>query len=210
MKISRAEFIKSAVHKSEYPAGELPEVALAGRSNVGKSSLLNRLAVKKGLARTSKTPGRTRLINFFLINGIFRLVDLPGYGYAKVSAGERESWRKMVEDYLSTRENLKGVVLLVDSRHPPTSLDVQMYDWLKHRGIPVAVVATKADKLSRSKLLRSLKVVRETLALAEGEILLPFSAETGQGREELMEVIGRWTGVLCEETKETVEKNDSV
>jgi len=208
MKISCAEFVTSAVRKSDYPAGELPEVALAGRSNVGKSSLLNRLAVRKSLARTSKTPGRTRLINFFLINGVFRLVDLPGYGYAKVSARERESWRKMVEDYLSTRKNLRGVVLLVDSRHPPTSQDVQMYGWLKHRGIPAAVVATKADKLSRSKLLRSLKVVRETLALAEGETLVPFSAETGQGREELLEVIGRWTGIPNEENvKQNIKIN---
>ncbi|OPZ73544.1 MAG: putative GTP-binding protein EngB [Firmicutes bacterium ADurb.Bin456] len=195
MKISRSEFVTSAVRKSDYPAGELPEVALAGRSNVGKSSLLNKLAVRKGLARTSKTPGRTRLINFFLINGVFLLVDLPGYGYAKVSAGERESWRKMVEGYLTTRANLKGVVLLVDSRHPPTSQDVQMYAWLKHQGIPVAVVVTKADKLSRSRLLQSLKVVRETLALTGEEPLVPFSAETGQGREDLLGVIGRWAGI---------------
>lgn len=195
MKINHAEFVTSAVRKSDYPAGELPEVALAGRSNVGKSSLLNKLVVRKSLARASKTPGRTRLINFFLINDLFRLVDLPGYGYAKVSAGERESWRKMVEGYLLTRKNLKGVVLLVDSRHPPTTKDMQMYGWLKHRGIPAAVVATKADKLSRSRLLQSLKVVRDALPLAEGDPLVPFSAETGQGREELLEVISRWVGI---------------
>jgi len=195
MKISSAEFITSAVKAASYPAGELPEVALAGRSNVGKSSLLNKLVNKKGLARSSNTPGRTRLINFFLVNSLFQLVDLPGYGYAKVSAGERESWRKMVETYLKTRENLRGVVLLVDSRHPPTAQDVQMYDWLKHQDVPAVVVATKADKLSRSRLLQSLKVIRATLPLTEGEPVVPFSAQTGLGREELLGIIGQWVGI---------------
>lgn len=201
MKITSAEFVTSAVKAANYPAGELPEVALAGRSNVGKSSLLNKLVNRKGLARASKTPGRTRLINFFLVNGFFRLVDLPGYGYAKVSAGERESWRKMVEGYLKTRENLRGVVLLVDSRHPPTAQDAQMYDWLKQQGVPAAVVATKADKLSRSKLLQSLKVIRSTLPLAEGDQLVPFSAETGQGKEDLLGIIGQWVGVSGEDSR---------
>lgn len=193
MKISSADFVTSAVKAANYPAGGLPEVALAGRSNVGKSSLLNKLVNRKSLARTSNTPGRTRLINFFLVNGVFRLVDLPGYGYAKVSAGEREGWRKMVEEYLKNRENLKGVILLVDSRHPPTDQDKQMYDWLKHWMVPTAVVATKADKLSRSRLLQSLKVIRETLLLSGGDRLVPFSAETGLGREELLKIIAEWT-----------------
>jgi len=195
MKVTGAEFTTSAVKAANYPAGGLPEVALAGRSNVGKSSLLNKLVNRKNLARTSNTPGRTRLINFFLINGAFRLVDLPGYGYAKVSTGERESWRKMIEDYLKNREELRGVVLLVDSRHPPTAQDTQMYGWLKHYGIPTAVAATKADKLSRNKLLQSLNVIRTALPLAEGDPLAPFSAETGQGREEMLEIIGRWVDV---------------
>lgn len=195
MKISNADFVASAVKAADYPAGGLPEVALAGRSNVGKSSLLNKLVNRKKLARTSNTPGRTRLINFFLINGSFRLVDLPGYGYAKVSAGEREGWRKMVEEYLEGRIDLKGVVLLIDSRHPPTALDKQMYDWLKHWMIPTAVVATKADKLSRSRLFQSLKVIRETLTLDDKIHLIPFSAKSGQGREELLKIIGEWTGV---------------
>ena len=192
MKISCAEFVTSAVRKSDYPAGELPEVALAGRSNVGKSSLLNRLAVRKSLARTSKTPA-VPLINFFLINGVFRLVDLPGYGYAKVSAGEE----KLAEDgggLFVNEENLRGVVLLVDSRHPPTSqdADVRLVEAPGdtggrgcHQGgqaIPLQIAAFPP------------KVVRETLALAE-ETLVPFSAETGQGREELLEVIGQWTGI---------------
>lgn len=192
MKIKYAEFVTSAVKTADYPAGELPEVALAGRSNVGKSSLLNKLVNRKGLARTSNTPGRTRLINFFKVNDDFHLVDLPGYGYAKVPLREKDSWRKMVEGYLNTRKNLKGVVMLVDSRHPPTAQDIQMYHWLKHRGLGAAVVATKADKNSRSRLLQSLKVIRAALPLAEGDPLVPFSSETGQGREELLEIIGRW------------------
>ncbi len=198
MKITSAEFITSAVSAANYPAGALPEVALAGRSNVGKSSLLNKLVNRRSLARTSNTPGRTRLINFFLVNGLFRLVDLPGYGYAKVSAAQRESWREMVEGYLLNRDSLKGIVLLVDSRHPPTAQDIQMYDWIKFQGIPTAVVATKADKLSRSKLAQSLKVLRNTLPLSASDRLVPFSAKTGQGREELLEIIGRWTGVAGE------------
>jgi len=192
IRITSAEFVTSAVKTADYPAGDIPEVTLAGRSNVGKSSLLNKLVNRKGLARTSNTPGRTRLINFFLVNDQFHLVDLPGYGYAKVSAGERESWRKMVESYLKTRKSLRGVALLVDSRHQPTALDVQMYGWLKHRGIPAVIVATKADKLSRSRLLQSLKVIRATLSLTDGDPLVPFSAETGLGKEELLEIIGRW------------------
>lgn len=194
MKIKCAEFVTSAVKTADYPAGELPEVALAGRSNVGKSSLLNKLVNRKGLARTSNTPGRTRLINFFKVNDDFHLVDLPGYGYARVPLQEKDSWRKMVEGYLNTRKNLKGVVMLVDSRHPPTAQDIQMYHWLKHRGMDAAVVATKADKNSRSRLLQSLKVIRAALPLAEGDPLVPFSSETGQGREELLEIIGRWVG----------------
>lgn len=195
MKINSAEFVTSAVNTADYPAGELPEVALAGRSNVGKSSLINKLVNRKGLARTSNTPGRTRLINFFRVNGVFHLVDLPGYGYAKVPLQERESWRKMVDGYLNTRKNLKGIVMLVDSRHPPTAQDVQMYDWLKHRGLEAVVVVTKADKNSRSRLLQSLKVIRAALPLADGDPLVPFSAATGQGREELLGIIARWVGI---------------
>ncbi len=192
MKITGAEFVTSAVKTADYPAGGLPEIALAGRSNVGKSSLLNKLVNRKGLARTSNTPGRTRLINFFRVNGVFHLVDLPGYGYAKVPLGEKESWRAMVEGFLIGRKNLRGVVLLIDSRHPPTALDIQMYTWLKHRGLNTVVVATKADKNSRSRLLHNLKVMRAALPLAEGDQLIPFSSETGQGREELLAAVSPW------------------
>ncbi|MHB8985332.1 MAG: ribosome biogenesis GTP-binding protein YihA/YsxC [Eubacteriales bacterium] len=192
MKIKTAEFIKSAVKQTDYPAGELPEVALAGRSNVGKSSLINRLLNRKGIARISKTPGRTRTINFFLVNGVFHLVDLPGYGYAKAGENERKNWGRMIEGYLGSRENLAGMLLLVDSRHPPTALDVQMYEWLKHYGIRTAVAATKADKLSRSQLANSLAVVKKTLTMQGETALVPFSAETGQGREDLLGIINGW------------------
>ncbi len=195
MKIISAEFVKSAVKDKDYPAGELPEVALAGRSNVGKSSLLNKLLNRKKLARTSKTPGRTRMINFFLVNGCFRLVDLPGYGYARVSFRERESWRKMVESYLKSSKNLRGMVLLVDSRHPPTTLDVQMYNWLKFYRISTVVVGTKADKLSRSRLINSLETISKTLPISDQDPLVPFSAETGLGRKELLEIIDNWVNI---------------
>jgi len=192
MKIISAEFVVSAVKAANYPAGGLPEVALAGRSNVGKSSLLNKIVNRKSLARTSNTPGRTRQINFFLVNGLFYLVDLPGYGYARVPAHEREKWGKMIDDYLKKRKNLKGILLLIDSRHLPAAQDIQMYDWIKSNGIPVAVAVTKADKLSRSKLLRSLETIRAGLPLVPGDLMIPFSAETGQGREDLLKIIGRW------------------
>lgn len=195
MKVTSAEFVTSAVKTADYPAGLLAEVALAGRSNVGKSSLLNKMVNRKKLARTSNTPGRTRLINFFLINECFHLVDLPGYGYAKVSAGERENWGKMIETYLLGRENLKGVLLLVDSRHPPSVLDVQVFRWFRDIGLPVAVVATKADKLSHSRLIRFLQVIKKELPLAGTSLPTPFSAVTGQGREELLGIIENWVDI---------------
>jgi GTP-binding protein len=193
MKINKAEFVKSAVKAADYPTEDLPEIALVGRSNVGKSTLLNKVVNRKGLARTSNTPGRTRLINFFLINDQFHLVDLPGYGYAKVSAKEREGWGRMIEGYLTGRINLRGVCLLIDSRHLPMPLDVQVYQWFKSMNIKVAVIATKTDKQSRSRLMQSLRVIRKELQLPEGEPVLPFSGVTGQGREELLDLLEKWS-----------------
>ena len=193
MKIINAEFITSAVKAADYPDGELPEIALAGRSNVGKSSLLNKTVNRKGLARTSNTPGRTRLINFFRINGCFHLVDLPGYGYAKVSAKERANWGQMIEGYLTGRVNLRGVCQLIDVRRPPTALDLDVYQWFNMKRIMVKVIATKADKLSRSRLLNSLQTIKSDLGLPNGETVLPFSAVTGQGREELLQLLEAWT-----------------
>ncbi len=193
MKITSAEFITSATGLDACPAGSRPEVALAGRSNVGKSSLLNTLVNRRRLARTSSTPGRTQLINFFLINSSFYLVDLPGYGFAKVPPAVKARWGTMVEGYLAGREQLRGVILLVDVRHKPTNNDKQMYAWLKHYGIPAAVVATKADKLSRGRAMQNLAAARAALSLAEGDPLILFSAVTGQGKEQVWDFI---TGLI--------------
>ncbi|WP_333870145.1 ribosome biogenesis GTP-binding protein YihA/YsxC [Desulforamulus putei] len=192
MKIVAAEFLTSAVNPGGYPPGNLPEVAFVGRSNVGKSSLINRLVNRKGLARTSSTPGRTQLINFFKINDQFVMVDLPGYGYARVPDEVRAKWGKMIEGYLKNRESLKGVFLLLDCRHTPTSQDKQMYGWLLHYRLPTVVVATKIDKLSNNQWARQQAVIKKSLPLAPEHQLIPFSAETGRGRDELLGVIKNW------------------
>lgn len=189
MKIKSSEFVISAVGPKQYPDEGLPEVALAGRSNVGKSSLINRMLLRKNLARTSSQPGKTQQLNYYRINGELFFVDVPGYGYAKVSRTEREAWGRMIENYLMNREPLKLVILLVDLRHPPTALDCSMYDWLSHYGIPLCVVGTKADKLSRSQLPKHAKQVRETLGMPKGQPLVLFSSETGAGRDELWSII---------------------
>ncbi|AEG14025.1 YihA family ribosome biogenesis GTP-binding protein [Desulfofundulus sp. TPOSR] len=192
MNIVSAEFVKSVVDLQRCPAGGRPEVALAGRSNVGKSSLLNCLVNRRNLARTSNTPGRTRTLNFYLINNRFYLVDLPGYGYARVPEKMRASWGPLIEGYLSRRPELRGVIQIVDLRHPPTAQDVQLYQWLKHHHLPAVVVATKADKLSKSQGLRQLLVVRQTLGLTGDDPLIKFSARTREGRDELWRVIEGW------------------
>ncbi|KAF1085644.1 putative GTP-binding protein EngB [Sporotomaculum syntrophicum] len=193
MKIISAEFVTSATGLDKCPAGSHPEVALAGRSNVGKSSLLNTLVNRKRLARTSNTPGRTQLINFFIINDILHLVDLPGYGFAKVPVRVKAQWGKMVNSYLAGRKQLRGLLLLVDVRHKPTTDDQQMYNWLKTYHIPTAVVATKADKLSRGRAKQNLAVVRQTLQLVDGDPLILFSAVSGQGKDDIWAVIENWT-----------------
>lgn len=182
MKITSAEFVKSAFSNEHLPQDGLPEIAFLGRSNVGKSSLLNSLLMRKGLARTSRTPGRTQSINYFLINKSFYFVDLPGYGYAKVSKSMRADWGKMAEDYLSSRRELVLFVHLVDARHPMTELDSQLEDWLSHHGKKVLVVATKSDKLSTNKLSKCIKELRGSL---HDRPLVPYSSETGRGREEV-------------------------
>ena len=149
--IKSAEFITSAARPDQYPRDESPEVAFAGRSNVGKSALINCLIQRKNLVRTSRTPGRTQLINFFKINDSFRFVDLPGYGYAKVSQSLRATWGPMIETYLDSRENLRGIVQIMDLRHPPTPDDISLWSWLKEKQIPAVPILTKADKLPRSK-----------------------------------------------------------
>lgn len=189
MKITQAEFIISAASQSQLPTDALPEIALAGRSNVGKSSLINRMINRKNLARTSSVPGKTQTLNYYRINDQLYFVDLPGYGYAKVSKTQRASWGKLIERYLLSREHLKLVLQIVDLRHPPTADDCAMFEWLQHYGIPTIVIATKADKLPKTHIQRHLKAVHEKLDLSSDTPLVTFSSETGQGREELWELI---------------------
>jgi GTP-binding protein len=187
--IKKAEIEITAVSPKQYPQTGYPEVAFAGRSNVGKSSLINTLTNRKSLARTSATPGKTRAINFFNINDSLYLVDLPGYGYAKVSKEEKAKWGVMIEEYLNHRKELKLVILLVDIRHEPTTDDKLMFEWMKATGSKIVVVATKADKLTRNHANRSLQTIKKSLSLTSEDILLPFSSETRQGKEELWKII---------------------
>lgn len=187
MRIKQSEFITSAVKREQYPLDNRVEVAFVGRSNVGKSSIINSLTNRKKLAKVSGTPGKTRLVNFFLINNDFYLVDLPGYGYAKVSKSEKDSWGKTVEMYLTAREQLKRVVLLVDSRHKPTGDDIMMNDWFKHFGYNVVVVATKSDKLTKNELKKSEKIIKETLKLGGDDKLYFFSSLNKDGADQLID-----------------------
>ncbi len=189
MKINSAEIVISAVKPAQYPEAQIPEFALAGRSNVGKSSFINKMLNRRSLARTSSKPGKTQTLNFYLINEQFHFVDVPGYGYAKVSKTEREAWGKMIETYITAREQLKAVVLLVDLRHPPTADDRLMYDFLKHYNIPCIVIATKADKIPKSKWQKHVKMTKDTLQLQEGDQLVMFSSETGEGRDKAWAVL---------------------
>ncbi len=182
MKIARASFLVSADDPRGFPPEGPPEVAIAGRSNVGKSSAINRLVNRHGLAVTSSTPGRTRLVNFFEVDGRLRLVDLPGYGFAKASKAERASWRGRVERYLVERRTLRAVVHLVDARHDPGALDLELSDWLAAIGRPEIVVLTKADKLTRNQQRVRAAAIERTMELAAGEAIL-FSARTGLGRD---------------------------
>ncbi|WP_346917123.1 ribosome biogenesis GTP-binding protein YihA/YsxC [Clostridium sp.] len=189
MEIKQAEFKTSAVKPTQYPEDGMCEIAFVGRSNVGKSSLINTLTNRRKLVKVSGTPGKTRLINFFTINNKLYFVDLPGYGYAKVSKSEKATWGKMMEQYLINRPELKKVVILVDCRHKPTGDDVMMYEWIKHYGYEVIVVATKKDKLTKNELQRSAKVIKETLELGKEDKLLFFSSLKKEGKEELLEEI---------------------
>jgi GTP-binding protein len=186
VRISSARFVKSAKQANDFPKDRKPEIAFCGRSNSGKSSLLNALTNSKGLARTSSSPGRTQLINFFLVDGQTYYVDLPGYGYAKVPKGIRDTWGEMVEGYLRSREPLKLAIMLVDSRIPPTDSDRTMKKWLDHFGIPNLVVLTKSDKISRNELTKAQKICAETLQTKE---IIAFSAITDFGKEAVLKKI---------------------
>lgn len=183
------KLLMTAVKPEQYPDERLPEIALVGRSNVGKSSLINCLANRKNIARTSSTPGKTATINFYEIAGKYRIVDLPGYGYAKVSKQEKEKWGDMIEGYLSTRGNLVQVIQLVDARHKPTADDKMMFDWIKTYNYEPLVVATKIDKLKKSQLEGNLTAIYDDFGLGDDSVLIPFSSETRAGRHEVMELI---------------------
>ncbi len=189
MIITQAEFLTSVMHLSQLPEPTMPEIALAGRSNVGKSSLINRMLNRKAIAKTSATPGKTQMLNYYTINSRLYFVDCPGYGYAKVSKTQRSHWGTVIETYLREREALKLVLQLIDVRHPPTKDDIAMFDWLTHLNLPVVIVATKADKIPRSRWDRHLKVIREELDMPGTMPIVLFSSETGKGREELWEMI---------------------
>ena len=184
-----ADILLSAANKSHYPQDDIPEVALAGRSNVGKSSFINTMLNRKNLARTSGKPGKTQLLNFFNIDDKLRFVDVPGYGYARVSKKEREKWGKMIEEYLTSRENLRAVISLVDLRHEPSADDVQMYEFLKYYEIPVILVATKADKIPRGKWNKHESMIKKKLDFDKTDTFIIFSSINKTGVEEAWDTI---------------------
>jgi GTP-binding protein len=188
MIIKSTEFVTSATKPSQYPTAFMPEIAFAGRSNVGKSSLINRLINRKHLVKTSATPGRTRLVNFFVVNRAIAFVDLPGYGYAKVPLAVKKTWGPMIETYLTTRETLKGVVLIMDIRRIPKQEEKTFIGWLNHYGIPGILVLTKTDKLSKSEQSKQRLSVANVLSVAKDDLIL-FSAKSRQGRDEIWDAI---------------------
>ncbi len=194
MRVTLAEFVTSAARPSQVPPPSLPEVAFAGRSNVGKSSLINTLVMRKRLVKTSSTPGKTRMLNFFVVNGRYGFVDLPGYGYARATKGERARWGSLVEGYLKKRPTLRAIVLIMDLRHEPSDKDHQMVEWLVHQKLHAILVATKADKLGRSRRMEQRKRMAEALEVEPDRIVL-FSAKSRLGRPELWRAIR----AACEE-----------
>ena len=187
--LHNAQFVLSAVSPKDFLDDGLPQVAFAGRSNVGKSSAINRLLNRKNFARVGAVPGKTVHINYFRIDDAFYLVDLPGYGYAQVSKGERDRWGKLMEDYFARPELLTLGVMIVDARHKPTADDRTMARWFRDTGRPLVVAANKLDKLKKSEIIPNLQLIRDTLELGEGDPVIPFSAEKGTGREELLSAI---------------------
>ncbi len=187
MIIKKADIEAIAVKPNQYPEANVPEIAFAGRSNVGKSSLLNLLTNRRNLARTSGSPGKTRTINFYKINDEFRIVDLPGYGYAKISKSQSAGWGEMMEMYLEGRPNLLKVIQLVDIRHAPSAQDVQMYDYLRHFGLDGIVIATKADKVSSNERQKCINTIRKTLKLSLEDKVIPVSALKRTGYEDLLD-----------------------
>jgi GTP-binding protein len=192
--LNKAEFVRSAVKAKDFPRDNLPQIAFAGRSNVGKSSVINRLLNRKNFARVGAAPGKTTHINYFLIDGQFYLVDLPGYGFATASVEVKEKWGRMIEHYLRTSKALKRVFLLVDIRHAPSANDRMMYEWIVQSGMESVVIATKKDKLKPSQIDKSLKQIRTGLNLAAGTRVIPFSSETREGRDAVWDLIREASG----------------
>lgn len=189
MKIKDIELEQVAGFKSQWPKDDLAEIAFVGRSNVGKSSFINSFSNRKAIAKTSSKPGKTRTINFYRVNNAFRLVDLPGYGYAKVSKAEKAKWDKLINEYLHERENLKEVFLLVDIRHEPTALDRQMYDWILESGYMGFVIATKFDKIKKGQVQKHLKQVQKTLGIEDEGLIFAYSSETKHNKDVLEEQV---------------------
>ena len=192
--LQKAEFVRSAAKAGDHRRARLPQVAFAGRSNVGKSSVINRLLNRKNFARVGAAPGKTTHINYFLIDGAFYLVDLPGYGYAKVSQAEKARWGRLMEEWFADNSLMTLGLMIVDARHKPTADDCTMAEFFKNSGRPFAVVANKLDKLKKSQVEPALQLVRETLELTEADILLPFSAEKGMGKEDLIRLLVQTCG----------------
>jgi len=188
MKIIKSDLHAIAVGPKQYPQDELPEIAFAGRSNVGKSSFINSMINRANLARTSSKPGKTRTINFYIINDSFRFVDLPGYGYAIASKAEKDKWGEIIEKYLTDRENLKEVILIVDMRHEPTNQDLQMYQWIKSFGYRGIVIGTKADKISKGNWQKHIKMIKDKLEIKDTNLIIPYSSEKRLNIEKVWEV----------------------
>ncbi|NLY45540.1 MAG: YihA family ribosome biogenesis GTP-binding protein [Tissierella sp.] len=189
MKIIKSDLHAIAVKPSQYPQDDLPEIAFAGRSNVGKSSFINSMINRKNLARTSGKPGKTRTINFYIINDEFRFVDLPGYGYAQVSKAEQKKWGDIIDKYLTNRENLREIILIVDMRHEPTAQDLMMYEWIKAFGFTGIVLATKADKISKGSWQKNLKVIRQKLDIKDASLVIPYSSENKTNKDEIWSIL---------------------
>lgn len=194
MNVNKVSLEAVAVKKEQYPSSGLPEIAFAGKSNVGKSSLINTMINRKALARTSQTPGKTRTINFYNVEDMLYFVDLPGYGYAKAPKSEQQKWGKMIEGYLLKREELRAIIMLTDIRHEPGENDIMMYDWLKHYGHNIIIAATKSDKLKRSQIPKQKKMLAAAFGLEKDDILIPFSSETRSGKDELWQIIEQVCG----------------
>ncbi len=201
MIIKKAELLITAAKREQYPDTVVPELAFAGKSNVGKSSMINAMLNRKSLARTSSQPGKTQTINFYNINDTLNFVDLPGYGYAKVSKTEKDKWAKMIDIYLHSRQQLREVILLVDIRHEPGANDVQMYEWIKSCGYTGYVIAAKADKLSRSQQIKNVAVIKKTLDIKDANIIFPFSAVSKSGVEDMWSLFEKILQLGTEEFK---------